>query len=146
MIGAKSQKSIAGVAAFDQKKPFDAFVMGLNEPVQELVIHFSRLFQGTVSIRIVADGAQSRCVAEVIAEGGDLSARIGNVKGDCLPAALDNGLEHGFSLFPYNLQTLSNSPQKGPHPPSESPGEDGCSLILSQGKPSGFSLRQQNSL
>ena len=45
MIGAKSQKSIAGVAAFDQKKPFDAFVMGLNEPVQELVIHFSRPFQ-----------------------------------------------------------------------------------------------------
>lgn len=82
MIGAKSQKSIAGVAAFDQKKPFDAFVMGLNEPVQELVIHFSRPFQGIVSIRIVADGAQSRCVAEVIAEGGDLSARIGKVKGD----------------------------------------------------------------
>ena len=35
-----------------------------------------------MSIRIVADGAQSRCVAEVIAEGGDLSARIGKVKGD----------------------------------------------------------------
>ena len=82
MSGPSSKTLSSAKPSEDLKRRFDYFVSGLNEPVQELSLEFSRPAKGCINIRIVNDAAQRRCVAQVSSGGTEFFGRLPCVKGE----------------------------------------------------------------